>query len=170
MYKYENLQLIKLNINYQNQLNELMEEWTKTNEKIVPWAIRRVDYQDFNKYLNSLESGFLPILESTYFLYDAKENKLIGGINIRHSLNEQLLKEGGHIGYGIRPTERNKGYATIMLKLALEEVKKLNIEKVLITCDKNNIASAKTILKCGGILENEIEVDGKIIKRYWISI
>ncbi len=100
-----------------------------------------------------------------------ENKKLLGAISIRHYLNEQLLRLSGHIGYGIRPTERRKGYATAMLKLALEKCKDMGIKQVLITCDKNNIASAKTIISNNGILENElIEEDGNIIQRYWIEL
>ena len=96
--------------------------------------------------------------------------KIVGMIQIRHYLNDYLLKSGGHIGYGVRPSERKKGYATKMLALALDECKKLKIGKVLITCDKNNLGSARTIQKNGGILENEIIDDGEILQRYWIDL
>jgi predicted acetyltransferase len=69
------------------------------------------------------------------------------------------------------PSERRKGYATEMLRLALEKCKALGIEKALVTCDMNNVASAGTILKNGGVLENEVTDDnGRIIQRYWIGV
>ena len=109
--------------------------------------------------------------DSTFFLLDEERNILLGAVNIRHYLNDYLLKYGGHIGDGIRPSERNKGYATEMIRLALQECVKLGIRKVLIICDKSNIASAKTIIKNGGILENEIvDEKGRIEQRYWINI
>lgn len=70
----------------------------------------------------------------------------------------------------IRPSERKKGYAPAMIALALDECKKLGINKVLICCDKNNIGSAKTIIRNGGVLENEVEEDGHIEQRYWIQL
>ena len=91
-------------------------------------------------------------------------------MNIRHSLNEYLLKYGGHIGDGIRPSERRKGYATKMIALALEECKKLGIDRVLITCNKANIGSAKSIINNGGTLENEVIKDNDIMQRYWITL
>ena len=94
---------------------------------------------------------------------------MVGAINIRHDLNDWLLQYGGHIGDGIRPSERRKGYASQMIQLGLIECKKLGIDKVLMICDKDNIGSAKSIMNNGGILENEIIHDQKIIQRYWIS-
>ena len=102
---------------------------------------------------------------------DKDRNIFVGAVNIRHYLNDSLLKTGGHIGDGVRPSERRKGYATAMIALALEECRKLGIHKVLMCCDKENIASAKSIIKNGGILENEfVNSDGKVEQRYWISI
>lgn len=79
---------------------------------------------------------------------------------------------GGNIGYSIRPTERFKGYGTLILKLGLEKCKELNIDKVLITCNKSNVGSYKVIEKNDGILENEFfcEAYNEIVKRYWIHI
>ena len=108
--------------------------------------------------------------DSTFFCLDEERDIVFGAVNIRHYLNESLLLNGGHIGNGVRPSERRKGIATKMIALALEECKKLGIERVLMVCDKENIGSAKSILKNGGILENEIEVDGVIEQRYWIEV
>lgn len=91
-------------------------------------------------------------------------------IHIRHKLNEYLFEFGGHIGYSVRKFEWRKGYAKEMLHLALEKCKDMNIGKVLITCSKENIASAKTIIYNGGVLENEISKGERITQRYWISL
>ena len=74
------------------------------------------------------------------------------GDEIRHKLNESLLKNGGHIGDGVRPSERRKGYATEMIRLALEECKKIGIDRVLMVCYKDNIGSRKSIINNGGVL------------------
>ncbi|MCL2774063.1 MAG: GNAT family N-acetyltransferase [Oscillospiraceae bacterium] len=109
---------------------------------------------------------------STYFAFI--DNRIVGTIQVRHTLNDYLLKYGGHIGYGVRPSERRKGYASQMLVLALDKYRELGIDKALVTCDKNNIGSAKTILKNGGIFENEYaEENGNIVtihQRYWITV
>ena len=91
-------------------------------------------------------------------------------LDIRHSLNEALLLDGGHIGDGVRPSERRKGYATAMIALALDECRKLGIEKVLMVCNKENTGSAKSIQNNGGVLENEINVEGETVQRYWIQL
>ena len=101
--------------------------------------------------------------------YDENHN-LVGMINIRHRLNDYLLSYGGHIGYSVHPAYRQKGVATSMLSMAKKECQKLGIKKRLVTCDKTNIASAATIRKNGGILENEVYEGYTLIQRYWIDI
>lgn len=166
------LKLVKLENKYKAQLFDMMDEWTATDEKIVPYAIRKTDYHNFEEYLGSLEetdesNGLVP--DSTFFCLDEERNIFVGAVNIRHYLNEKLLLNGGHIGDGVRPSERRKGVATQMIALALLECKKLGIDKVLMVCDKENIGSAKSIVKNGGILENEITVNGVVEQRYWIN-
>ena len=71
---------------------------------------------------------------------------------------------------GVRPSERRKGYAKAMIALALDECRKLGIEKVLMVCNKENTGSAKSIQNNGGVLENEINVEGETVQRYWIQL
>ena len=153
----------------------MLKEWEETGEKLVPFIIQ-IDSTDFQKYidqLNRFKNGigipdtFVP--NSTFYLTD-NTNRILGVVNIRHRLTDKLLIEGGHIGYGIRPSERRKGYATKILELALVEAKKLGIERALVTCDKENIGSAKTILRNGGIFDQENLYEGRIVQRYWINI
>ena len=172
-----NVELIKLTKEYYTQLSEMIDEWRSDQEinhtNRSPWAIFKNDYHDFGYYLENLEinepkEGKVP--DSVFFLLDKERNILLGAVNIRHYLNDHLLKYGGHIGDGIRPSERGKGYATEMIRLALTECRKLGIGKVLMVCDKCNVASARTIVKNGGVLENEITDDnGEIVQRYWID-
>lgn len=117
---------------------------------------------------DTVPKGLVP--SSTYLGVREKDNYIVGMIDIRHYLNEYLTQVGGHIGYGVRKTERNKGYAKQMLKLALEKCKKLKIKKVLITCDEDNIASEKVILSANAKLEDIRNVDGENKKRFWIDL
>lgn len=91
-------------------------------------------------------------------------------IDIRHYLNEYLTQVGGNIGYSVRKTERNKGYAKQMLKLALGKCRDLKMKKVLITCDEDNIASEKVILSANAKFEDIRSADGENKKRFWIDL
>ena len=173
-----NVRLIKLTKEYYPQLSEMIDEWRLDQEinhtNHSPWSIFKNDYHDFDNYLDNLEfkePKDEKVPDSVFFLLDVERNILLGAVNIRHYLNDYLLQFGGHIGDGIRPSERRKGYATEMIRLSLIECKKLGIDKVLMVCDKSNIGSAKSIIKNGGILENEfVDEDGEINQRYWIDL
>ncbi|QZY56454.1 GNAT family N-acetyltransferase [Crassaminicella profunda] len=116
----------------------------------------------------TVRDGLVPA--TTYMAISTDDGRLIGMVDIRHRLNDYLLNFGGHIGYSVRKSERQQGYATKMLSLALIECVKLNIKKVLITCDRDNVASAKTIINNGGELENEIPEGNRMTQRYWITL
>ncbi len=98
------------------------------------------------------------------------DNKIVGLVNARWKLNSFLKIHGGHIGDSIRPTERNKGYATEQIRLVLELFKNRGVKKVLITCKKENLASERTIVKNGGVLENEVKFEGDTYKRFWVNL
>ncbi|NFN85952.1 GNAT family N-acetyltransferase [Clostridium sporogenes] len=100
------------------------------------------------------------------------DNKIIGIIDIRHNINNDFLAAyGGHIGYSVCPSERRKGYATQMLKMALEFERTIGLEKVMLGCYSDNIASIKTIERCGGIrTEEKLYIDKKPMYVYWILL
>ncbi len=116
----------------------------------------------------NIESPRVPKL--TYFYVREEDEKIVGMVNIRLALNDFLRTEGGHIGYGIRPTERRKQYATGMLQAALGVCDTIGIKEVLLTCDKENPASAGVIKNCGGEFDAEFysETFGETIQRYVI--
>jgi predicted acetyltransferase len=97
------------------------------------------------------------------------EGEIVGRVSIRHELNDTLLRVGGHIGYGVRPQHRRRGYATEMLRQSLIVAHSLGIDPVLVTCDEDNAGSMAVIERCGGLLEGTVEIPGAPRKRrYWI--
>lgn len=168
-------QLVEASPDLEVSYMDYIGEWEKSGERIVPSGSRR-DGKSFEQLIrlwtdqktdHMYEKGFVPA--TLYFLID-ENRKIYGALQIRHELNDFLLDHGGHIGYGIRPSERRKGLATKMLALSLEKARALGIGRVLITCDKNNLASAKTIMNNGGILENEVVHQDRTTQRYWIQL
>lgn len=136
--------------------------------------------ESFEEWLEKIESeknketckeGRVP---ATLFLtYRIEDNRLVGIVQIRHELSDYLLKYGGHIGDCVRPSEQGKGYATEQIGLALEKCRELGIDRALITCKKHNVASARTIVKNNGKLENEVKnefEEDEIMQRYWIEL
>ena len=174
-----NIALIKPSEKNKAQLFDMLEEWAQDIEtnhtNSSPRRIFLYDYHDFERYLEHLDTKETPldgrVPSTTLFCFDCDRNIFVGAIDIRHYLNEGLLLSGGHIGDGIRPSERRKGYATAMIALALQECKKLGMDRVLMCCRKDNSGSAKSIINNGGILENEVlDEDGILTQRYWITV
>lgn len=147
-------------------------------EKEPKWlfAFHFEETTDFAKYVRRLDcwtkghklpEGFVP----KTFLVGVVRNTLISRVSIRHELNDYLSKYGGHAGYGVVPTQRNRGYASQMLRLTLPIAAKLGIPRLLVTCDADNLASQRVIEKTGGKLENVLAELGKMVpkKRFWIE-
>ncbi len=111
------------------------------------------------------------VVSSTFFVVRKSDGRIIGRVDIRHDLNGFLAAYGGHIGYGVRPSERRKGYGAAILKMALAYSKSLGLKRVMLACNQDNEASRKTILSCGGMKEREfVYTDGKTVEVYWIDI
>lgn len=168
--------LVKPTVEMEKEYLDFYLEWKESGEVMIPWVIEKdpTDFHGMIEFLRKSEKGVnLPegwVPDSTYWLVNG-ENRVLGAVNIRHALTERLFNSGGHIGYGIRPSERRKGFATAILSLALEKTRKLGIDKVLVVCDATNIASERTILKNGGQQDVSFtEKDGNIVKRYWIEL
>lgn len=120
-------------------------------------------YSDWlSKLMRDIDIANIPkdkVPQFTYFYVPDDEEKIIGTIAIRLATNELLKKRCGHIGYCVRPTERRKGYATKMLSEAIEFCRKINLNNLIIICDKSNSASIGVVKKCGGVLIEEFFSD-----------
>jgi len=171
----DELELIIPNNAHEFKAKEYIEEFNKYNSRINGSGGLE-DYKNFGDWLEYLEKkkeskeGEVP--RSTFFAIRKYDNKIVGMVNIRHRLNKHILNEYGSIGYAVRPTERKKGYANQILKLALEECRKIGMTRALLVCANNNVASKKTIIHNGGIFWDKIytNCEGENTKRYWIYL
>lgn len=132
------------------------------------------EWADFeNRLRRKYGAGYVP---SEVFLAVRKaDDALVGLIDYRHPLSDFLLRYGGNIGYSVLPSERRKGYASQMLASILPICRAFGETRVLLTCEKGNDASERTIIGNGGVLENEVENTvglghGGAIRRYWIEL
>jgi predicted acetyltransferase len=167
--------LVELTTGIEDAFNDYLSDWKESGEEIIPSASAK-GKSTYQQFLADLEEGKTETVRrrgwvpaTLYFLTD-DHMRLYGAVHVRHELNESLINFGGHIGYGVRPSQRHKGYATTMLALALEKARALHLKRVLLTCDKTNRGSAKTIINNGGILENEIRHGERVTQRYWIKL
>ena len=133
---------------------------------------------DYEKWLKMVDENWnrevsdVLVPSHTYFFVRHDDNKIVGMIDIRLALTERLRSYGGNIGYSIRPSERGKGYNKLNLYLALKVCDSYGLEKVMLDCDKNNYASAHTIMALGGVLTKEEynEYADRIVQDYWIDV
>lgn len=122
---------------------------------------------------NSHEEMLNPdwVISSTFFAVRESDHRIIGMIDIRHTLNDFLRDYGGHVGYGVRPSERRKGYAVKILEQGLAYCKLIGRERIMLACYSDNIPSKKTILHCGGVLEKTYQHENdKTVEVYWIDL
>ena len=152
----------------------MLKDWHSLDEELIPFVLK-MDCTDFEKFINTLNcmeknNDTLNKVEnfSTFWLMNSR-NEIIGVANIRHKLNGKLFNQIGHIAYGIRPSMRNRGYATALLEMAIKEGRNMGIEQIRITCSSNNIGSERVILKNGGVFDIEIEVEGVLTKFFWVK-
>lgn len=117
------------------------------------------------------EAGLIPghVPSETLFLV-ADNGYILGAIHLRYGITEELLRYGGHMSFSIRPEERRKGYAFIMIKLSLNHLRAQGIFDALVTVNRKNQGAKNTLKKIGGVLENAYETNGLVIDRYWIKL
>jgi predicted acetyltransferase len=141
-------------------VRKTLEEWNNSFEAFIQEKI--------DEHNGIVKEGWVPCTE--FWIIDDDE-EYCGRISLRHRLNDFLNRYAGNIGYDIRPSKRGKSYASVALGLCLKEAKKIGLEKVLLTCDDDNIASIKIIEKNGGVLQDKIHQDnGELTRRYWITL
>ena len=161
----------------EHSYRSLVEEFTSRGEKLVPFTLS-FEYNTFDELLGTLSDNArgigLPdgfVAHSSFWLVRDK-SEIVGVSNLRHKLTPALQLEGGHIGIGIRPSLRRKGFGVQILSQTLSRARSLGLKKVLLTCGKDNIASAKAILANGGVLDSEAfyAPRDEVLQRYWIDL
>ncbi|MCL2350129.1 MAG: GNAT family N-acetyltransferase [Defluviitaleaceae bacterium] len=172
------IELVEASKKYERQAMVYRQEFIDCEEKEINGSSGFLEYDNYDEWLKKLqfqkniECSALDTPSTTYFMFCNEHDKIIGSIQLRHHLTQELLKDGGNIGYGIRPSERGKGYGVLQLSLVLEKAKKLGLDKVMISCSKDNRASALVAIRNGGVLAGEgfDEDEGKVTEIYWINI
>ncbi len=149
-------------INGTGGLDKIIEGYTF--EQALARCLSMED-EEYAKKINRCQS-------KTFLLIRENDDRIVGNINVRWNLTEAMKQFGGNIGYGIRPTERRKGYNKINLYLGLQEAQKLGLDRVMLDCDVNNLGSDRTLKALGGILERtEVDpADGILTNVYWFDV
>ena len=169
--------LVKPDIEFMQSYIDLVHAFQENNEALVPFVLKE-NFQDFpamidrlNQYSKGIgiEDTFVP--HTTYWLVNQSE-RLLGVINLRLQLTDRLKQIGGNIGFGIKPGERGKGYAKLILKFGLLKLKKAGLDHALVTCDKSNFASRAVIEANRGVLESEavFEDHNDVVLRFKIEL
>lgn len=157
------IEFVQLSENDDNDIYQLLQEIPQEENGYIN-TVNGMTFNEYKEWLikNNHLSQSKEIMDgwkvpsSTYWLYI--EGKPVGAGKVRHFLTEKLRKEGGHIGYSVRPSERNKGYGTILLKKLLYEANKIGIENALLTIRNENEYSLKVALANGGVIEKSDNV------------
>ena len=166
----EELVLVVPTIELKNEALQYKEEHFNHGDMQVHGSGGLAYYDDYEAWLEHIaEIKDSETHTSTFFTKRLSDNKLIGCVKIHQTLNDEN-RNGGHIAYGIRPSERGKGYGTKQLRLALEYVKQEGKKQVIVACDKDNVVSVKTAISCGGTLIKEFEENGVAKQHYFFDI
>jgi predicted acetyltransferase len=167
------MNIVPLGLAHEAALRDFLEEFAASGETEIDGYFGRSEWTHAETVAAFVRwsdgeppEGWVP--STTSFLVD--EGRILGVSNLRHWLTPHLFEHGGHVGYSVRPSERNRGHATRLLRNAARKARRLGVERLLVTCDADNIASARVIERCGGDLENEVPTDDAPIRRYWIHL
>lgn len=154
--------------------DEMVHGWRQVEAPTSPGKL--FAGKDFDEFLSIVgrepnEPDPAKVPAHLFLLVQTESSRLFGAIQIRHHIDHpNLIETGGHIGYGICPSERRKGYATNMLALALPEAKKIGLSRLLVTCKDANLGSRKVIESNGGVFERTTLDEGQLARRYWIQL
>jgi predicted acetyltransferase len=163
----------------EDEEEEFLRAHRATSPEVPSFLHYYEDGMPFRRYLDVLadqEHGVdMPTANHvpSTFLFAFVGNRIVGRASIRHALNEFLHRVGGHIGYVVVPEFRRRGYATEILRQSLQIARDTcGLNRILVTCDDDNIGSIRTIEKNGGVLENVVEAPDldKPLRRYWIEM
>jgi predicted acetyltransferase len=172
----QTIELLRPSAAFRDSYRSLVVEFLAAGEKPVPFTLA-FEHDDFDAFLYRLDAcargidlpeGF--VAHSTFWLV-RDDTEVVGVSNIRHSLTPALRREGGNIGYGIRPSARRRGLGIMILRQSLARAAELGLTQVLVTCGKQNFASAKSITHNGGTFDSEEYLPDRreIVQRYWIA-
>lgn len=172
------LKLVNVKDVAEKEVMKFQNEFFSSGERFINGSRGLHNYENYNDWIQLVkecekpDNKLLGVQATTYFGVQKTDEKIVGCIELRHTINEELKIIGGHVGYSVSPKERRKGYATNMLQLVLDEARKLGIDKLLLTCDVDNIGSNRTVLNCGGELERQepYQYHGSEYYKYWINV
>jgi predicted acetyltransferase len=170
------MRVVELALEHEEALADFLADFDRAGETNIPaffadptWTHAEiVEHLARRRRGEGLPAGWVP--GTTFFLID--EGRILGVANLRHRLTERLRQFGGHVGYSVRPSARRRGHATRLLDGIKEVAREMGMRRLLVTCDADNLASARVIEKCGGRFEGEtiVEEAAPATRRYWIDL
>jgi predicted acetyltransferase len=169
------MQIVQLTHGHESALCDFLEDFARAGETEIPAYFGEASWShaEIVEHLAAwargerLPAGWVPCTTSML----EEDGELLGVVNLRHELTDALRRCGGHVGYSVRPSARSQGHAARLLEAAKEQARALGLERILVTCDTDNLASARVIQKCGGEVDDVIEGPaGRRTKRFWIAL
>ena len=171
-----NIKLVRPTIELKVKALDYRQEHFNNNELIINGSELFDKINSYEEWLEKVNNNSKIetvdpnwVLTDTFFAIREEDNKIIGIIDLRHTLNE-FLKDFGNSGYSVRPSERKKGYATEMLRLLIKYAKEIGLTELHLSVERDNIPSIKTIVKNGGKIERSFEFEGELADIYLIEL